>query len=449
MNRIKKLYALIGIFAFLCVVTFGVSKYKEKKEIIKNSDATILALEPEAIISLSWEYESDSFTFHKEEQWIYDMDEAFPVSEEKLNELLVLFQNFEVSFVIEEVKDYGQYGLDDPICTIHLETEAETYEVLVGDYSTMDSQRYVSIGDGNVYLVEQDPVNTFDVSLRDLIEHDEIPDFDTVDSITFTGSQNYQIVYEEENSSTYCKEDVYFTEQNGEKLALDTTKMQEYLQFLGSLKLKDYVTYHVSDTELETYGLKEPELTIKVEYTGTEKHTFLLEVGCVKKTDEDQTTYVRVNESKIIYQITGDQYESLVQVSYNDLRHLELLTAAFSDICQIDILLEEENYMITVKEENEEKAYYYGEEKIDIANFQSMFMSLESEEFTEQEATGKLEIGLKVYLTDENHSPIHIELYRYDGEFCLAMVDQKALSFVRRTDVIQLIEAVNAIVLNK
>ena len=122
MNRSKRLYLLLGILAVVCAVTFIVCRYEEKKEQIKNSDEVLLKIEAENVTSLSWENETESLSFHKEESWIYDKDEAFPVSEDKVNELLELFREFGVSFVIEEVEDYGQYGLDDPICTINIET---------------------------------------------------------------------------------------------------------------------------------------------------------------------------------------------------------------------------------------------------------------------------------------------------------------------------------------
>ena len=54
-------------------------------------------------------------------------------------ELLEIFEEFGVSFVIEDVEDYGQYGLDDPEGTIRLEAGEESYEILLGDFSAMDS----------------------------------------------------------------------------------------------------------------------------------------------------------------------------------------------------------------------------------------------------------------------------------------------------------------------
>ena len=153
MKRSKRIYILLGVLSVSCMATLGVMRWEEEKEKIENSDEIILELSGDQVTSISWEIESEKLAFHKDERWIYDEDEAFPVDEEKISELLKQFQEFGVSFVIEEVEDYGQYGLDDPACTIRLGTGEQSYEILLGSYSSMDSQRYVSIGDGNVYLV--------------------------------------------------------------------------------------------------------------------------------------------------------------------------------------------------------------------------------------------------------------------------------------------------------
>ena len=88
MSRSKKIVVLLFILFVTCGVTFGVGRYEEQKEQIKNSDKTILELPGRDVTSLSWEYESEEFAFHKDKQWIYDEDEAFPVDEDKIMELL-------------------------------------------------------------------------------------------------------------------------------------------------------------------------------------------------------------------------------------------------------------------------------------------------------------------------------------------------------------------------
>ena len=195
MNRSKRLSVLLLVLVIFCVLTLGVSKYEERKEKIKNSDEIIMELNSEDVTELSWEYESKTFAFHKYENWLYDEDEHFPVNEEKIDQLLKNFQSFGVSFVIEDAEDISQYGLSDPLCTIHIGMGEENYEILLGNYSEMDEERYVSIGDGNVYLVQDDPLDSFDIELSDMIRQNEIPEMESVTEIQFAGSENYKAVY--------------------------------------------------------------------------------------------------------------------------------------------------------------------------------------------------------------------------------------------------------------
>ena len=50
-----------------------------------------------------------------------------------------------------------------------------------------------------------DPLDSFDIELGDMIQHDEIPEFDSVTQIQFAGSENYKAVYTEDNAVTYSK----------------------------------------------------------------------------------------------------------------------------------------------------------------------------------------------------------------------------------------------------
>ena len=386
-----------------------------------------------------------------------------------------LFEEFGAAFIIEEVEDYGQYGLDDPVCTINLTTEDKTYKIQLGDFSTMDSQRYVSIGDGNVYLVKKDPLDYYDVELKDLIDHDETPTFDTVTEINFTGKENYKITYEEDSPNTYNENDIYFTERDGKVLPLDTSRVKSYLRNITYLGLNDYVTYNVSDEELKTYGLDSPELTVTVYYTTKNEdeeeteETFVLNVsrdpeeikaaekaaeenkdneGNEDKEEEEITAYARVGQSQIVYKISSDDYKDLMAASYDDLRHREVLSANFDDVSQIDISLDGSEYTITSKKKDDERTYYYQDEEIKIDDIKSAFQNLKADSFTDEQPAKKLEISLTVHLDNENFPQVKIDLYRYDGTYCLAMVDNEPVSLVKRSNAVDLIEAFYAIVLN-
>ena len=451
MKRSKRLGILLGVLAVACVITFGVIRYEEKKEQISNSEDVILNINSEDVTALSWEYDDTSLSFHKDEDWVYDDDENFPVSETKINELLSIFESFTASFIIEEVDDFDQYGLEEPTCTINIETSEDSYQITLGNYSTMDSKRYVSIDDGNVHLVSSDPLDTYGIELSAMIQNDTIPSFSSANilSIQFSGEENYTITYEEDSIYTYCDDDIYFTEIDGSPHPLDTSNITTYQGLMSNMTLSDYVTYNASDEELQNHGLDDPDLTVEIAYSfedSDDENNFTLHIAAnPNESDDDIAGYLQVGDSKIIYPLTSSQYDNLTAVSYNELRHQEVMSADFDDITQIDITLEDKEYTIQADDES----YYYNDEEIEIDDFKNALEALTADSFTDEQPAQKEEIALTLHLNNENYPQITIILYRYDGSYCLAEVDGETVSLVERSYVVDLIETVNAIVLNE
>lgn len=420
MRKATKLYALLGVLLVVCIAAFAVSRYEEKKEQIKNSGEVILEIPTDSVTALSWTNESGTFSFTKDETWVYDDDNAFPVDEEKINDLLEQFTSFAAAFAIDDVEDYAQYGLDEPICTIHITAGEESYTVELGDFSKMDEQRYVSIGDGKVYLVSHDPLDEFDSVLRDMILDDTIPEFDTAKQIAFTGSENYTISYDEETKSI-CADDVYFTDGK----PLDTAVITEWLTSLHELDLTNYVSYNVTDEELETFGLDEPALAITLDYSssdedGNETDSGTLVLHLSQNPEElaayeeaianeedvlpDVTCHARVGDSQIVYQITQSEFDALTDVSYDALRHQKIFTADFDTVTSIDVTLEGEDYIFTYNPpEDEDDAdvegtWTYQDTEFDIFDFSYALRALSATSFTDEAPTGQEEISLTLHL---------------------------------------------------
>ena len=440
MKRSKKLCILLGILIAVCLAALAAMLSEEKKEEIKTSGETVLSIEPAKVTALCWEQDGTTWSFHRgDDGWQYDDDAEFPVSDSAMDALLEPFRSLSAAFTIENAEDLGRYGLDEPTCTITLTTDDKTYTVKLGDHSTMDSQRYMDIGDGNVYLAASDPLDAYDVELKDLIANDDVPYFDEVSQIRFAGSEDYSVIYDE-NGKSICADDIYFTVDGK---PLDTSRVNSYISVLRYLELTDYVTYRITDEELSAYGLDDPELSVSVDYTGDgTSDTFVLHISrdpAEKKStadaeDEDTsdiTAYARVGDSKIIYQISGSSYQSL-----------------FDDVTGIDVTLDGETYTLTAQKDGKERTWLCGEAEIEIGDLQDALEALTAEEFTSEKATGQQEISLTLHLDHEDEPELTITLYRCDGSKCLAVVDGKSVAYVPRGEMVTLAEAIRVFALN-
>ena len=476
MKRFKRLYLLTGILAAACLLTFAVSQYESRKEAIRESGETILDLSQDSVQTLSWDCGDSQFSFHRGEDdtWIYDGDEAFPVDQEKLSSLLSLFSPLSSSFIIEEPDDLGAYGLNSPECTIDLTLEDDqAYTITLGDFSTMDAQRYVSIGDGNVYLVPTDPLDLFDVELRELIDQDDVPYLSQTREIRFSGEQNYTVTYAEDSSDAQSDEDLFFTTRDGETVPLDTYRVEDYLSAITSLDLTNYVTYTADEDMLSQLGLDDPQLVIEVDYLDEDDDsgqvlTFQLSVSRdpeelaqaqAAQTQEDSdaseeeaeeeeiTAYARVGDSQILYQITGEEYTALMAAAYDDLRHQEVLPVDFEEMTQLDITLDGESYAIAAQGGEDDRTYLLGDEEVDLDDVIYAMECLTADSFTDQSPTGKEEIRLTLTSSRASVGTVEVALFRQDGSFCLAQVNGQSVSLIPRDQVVDLMEAVNAIVL--
>ena len=461
---------LLAVFAAVSITAVLVSRHEEKVEQIKNSGKTILSIPTDTVTALSWTNEDGMFSFTKGDTWTYDGDSAFPVDEGEINDLLAQFEDFAAAFAIDDVEDYAQYGLTEPICTISITAGEETYTVQLGDFSKMDEQRYVSIGDGKAYLVSHDPLDEFGAVLRDMILDDTIPAFDTAEKIAFTGTENYTISYDEDGTSI-CADDVYFADGQ----PLDTDNVNAWLTALTGLDLTDYVSYNVTNEELQTFGLDEPALTITLDYSssdedGTETDAGTLVLHLSQNPEElaaygealaneeddlpDVTCYARVGESQSVYQITQSEFDALTAVSYGTLRHQNLFTADFDAVTSIDVTLEGETYTFTYTppenedDEDAEGTWSYNGEEFDVFNFSYALRALSASSFTDEKPTGQEETSLTLHLDNEDFPAFTLTLYRCDGETCIAEVDGEPVAFVSRSQTVDLVEEVRALTLS-
>ena len=515
MHRSKRLLILVGVLAVVCAAAFLATRVQEQQEQVEASGETVLAIDTGNVASLAWTSGEGEYAFHKDGTWLYDADEAFPVSAEALEELLAPFSSFNAAFVIRDVTDYAQYGLEEPECTIEIGTADASYTIALGDMSAMDDQRYVSIGDGNVYLAVTDPMDAFAVELSDLIDNDEIPQMDTVTALSLTGAVEETIAYVEAGGPSYSDEDVYFLQSGEESLPLDTDLVEDYLGGIRNLVLTDYATYNATEIELASFGLNDPALTVTVEYEqqaeaaeeGAEPETtagaLALHIGRVEAAEEsaeetdaaaeeteesaedaqdgEETAqedvqyayYLRVGDSQIVYNLSDADGEALFAASYDDLRHRQLFWGDFDDVTQATILLDNHTYTLTAQtaetaetgedadaaagsaeptaaaaaEEDAEITWTCNGEPVDVTGIRDKLAALTAEAFTEEAPADQLEISLTLDLNDEDIPQVRIQLYRYDGASCLAVLDGEPAALVAREDVVDLMEAVRTLLL--
>lgn len=456
MKRNKRLWILLAVCAAVFIGAFAASRVQEHVESIRASGETVLSVSPETVTALSWKTENGSFSFHREESWIYDGDESFPVSGDAIAERLKPFENLAAAFIIDEPESLADYGLKNPECTVTLQTEEKTWEIRLGATSAIDEQRYFSIGDGKVYLASEDMRDKYGETLSDLIAHDTVPALENVTQIRVSGRETFTVTRREDGDS-FREEDVYYGEKDGVALPMDTELVESFLSDIRYLSLEDYVTYNASDAELASCGLDSPAITAEITFSPEEGQTETFTVSVspdpAAKEEEETAYYARVGQSGILYRISSSYGLRLSESGFDKLRHQEVFPADFASVTRLDITLDGSDCALTCLTEDGEtetdadgnRVFRFQGEEADTAALESALNALTAESFTSETPAGKEELRFTATLT--SGQSVTLTLYRRDGKTCLAAIDGTPLALVSRSAAIDLVEAIYAIVL--
>ena len=157
MKRQKNLLLLVCVLAVLCMGIFAVTRVEKHIDKVSTVSEDIITADPDTLTKISWTVGGKTLTFTKgDDGWAQDGDAAFPVDQDKISDLLSHFEPLTASFIINDVTDSSQYGLDKPTGTVTLTTQDGDTTLSLGSYSTMDQKRYVMLEEGTVYLIDDD-----------------------------------------------------------------------------------------------------------------------------------------------------------------------------------------------------------------------------------------------------------------------------------------------------
>lgn len=441
MKRRRNMLTLLGVLAVLCIAILVVTGVQKHMDTIATTDEEIVAVDPAALTRVSWSRDGASLAFASSDGvWTSTDDADFPVDQEKMADFLAHFESVRASFIIDDVEDYAQYGLASPECTITLTAEDGDTVIQLGGYSTMDSKRYLTLGQGTVYLIDDDLLDYVPADRDDFLRQDSVPAYDTIDAITYAGGNTLSIAYLPEEKLTYTDEYDYYLQEGDSCKALSTAKVEGLVTTLAGLDYGDYVTYTASRADLADYGLDSPAAAVTVTTTlDGEQTAFTLYLG----QDGEENGYARVDGSEIIFRVEQETMEELLAVGYDTLRPSELLALDWDKVQGLTVTIDDAAYEIT----HTAGADTIGETEVELDDVMDAVDALTASEFSDEAPAKKQEIALTIRYDDEDYPLLELALYQYDGENCLAQVDGATVGLVARSDVVTLTEAVNAIIL--
>ena len=457
------LLILIGIY-----IGLKVAGPKEKEEPTEEKEITAFEVKTEDISQVSIENYGVQYTFVKEgDIWKYAEDENLPLNQDIISNIISGVTSVKAQRELTDVENFADYGLSEPKlrATITAKNNNEQTVLNFGDDNEAISGTYMSIGNNEkIYLVNSSLKTDLQFEKNDLAKMEELPQIavGNIKKIQISSESGVKILQEKEVEGlwTLYKED-------GSQVAVDTSKVNDYMNYFSSLSLMKFISYDTSD--LSVYGLDNPKkITVfyeeEQESEGTSEKTegedtdeepvmvakeFVLLVG---NTDEDGNYYVKTVDGSYVYTMAATTVEEIMNLASEELVSSLVTDYSLADMEKVTIERNGKAYVLTrqeteVKDENSEETttetkYYLNDEVIqyeDISGFYSKVSGLEWQKMTD----GQNGENPEITITFEKEDGIKdkVDYYPYDENFYLVTKTDGSQMLVNKMKVREMIEA--------
>lgn len=248
MKRGKKLMLLTLALALVAGASAAVLKWDPEPggEAAGEEDKTIFSVDAGSVTKLTWTCSGDTITMvDAGDGWMYEDDRDFPLDETRLDDMLN---------ALSEI------------------TAGKTSELRIGDETGLGGQRYLSLGDGNVYLVDASLLSSFSYGLYDMVQKEAIPSMSSIRSfVVDDGTRSFTIDYHKDSGLAYSRQYTWFAQTENGYQTLDTELTDDFIGQITDLRWGGCVDYKATSSALGEYGLDVPTVTVTVTYVETSR----------------------------------------------------------------------------------------------------------------------------------------------------------------------------------
>ncbi len=464
MKRGKKLLLLCLTLIVVAGAALAAVKFIPDETVEETETIAVYTVAAEDIDALAWDYEGESLSFdYGGSVWSYTDDADFPLQQSYLSAMTSAVSEITATKVIEAVDDLAEYGLDEPVCSITVTSGDAATTIDIGDETSLDGLRYVSVGDGNVYLVSSDLLTNFSYGLYDLVSMESLPDMSDLVSLRVERPSGTLVIdYLEDSGLAYTDRYSYFAEDGEDYVTLGSEPAYNFIYQITGLSWSSCVNYAADDEALAACGLDSPSVTVTVDYietteveinetdedgnaiteTRTEEKSLTLELGDYA----DDGCYARIAGSDMVYLIDASICDSLLYTSISELEPAEILLLDWDGMTGFDISLDGETYSVSMEYSEDENDYLYtlDGESLDFDDVLDQIEALTNEG---DASDASLSLGELISLTfrAEGWDDVELVIYSYDSSTCVAVINGEVLRFTSRTDAEEICDAVSAL----
>ena len=371
----------------------------------------------DSLAALEWTDGGISWRFEKQNgEWQKASEPDFPVNQTVLASLAEKAASLTATRALNDVASPADYGLAEPVFTLTLtDVDGAQTTLMLGDATPFEDGYYVGVsGQETIYTVKEDFSGSFDLTVSELAQMEEIPHVESYARVTVSGAVNAS--YDAETGS-------WADAATGEPL--DTEAVESLATDIKALSWSALVTANATDEELSAWQLDDLSATAAALYDEDGNPVLCFMLG---GTNEDGDIYARLPDSRRVYLFMAEDVGDILAASADTLWQKRPVTLTYEALSEAVFTFDSGSVTVTPPQEGETTEEAEDEESAEEAEEagdpgESLWTALTALTGTARiEAQPDGEALLSVAITDMDGAHRQVGFYAYDVDSYLVPV---------------------------
>jgi len=377
----------------------------------------------DSLAALEWTDGGISWRFEKQNgEWQKAGEPDFPVNQTVLASLAEKAASLTATRALNDVASPADYGLAEPVFTLTLTDVGGTQTTLtLGDATPFEDGCYAGVsGQETIYTVKEDFSGSFDLTVSELAQMEEIPQVESYARVTVNGAVN--AAYDAETGS-------WADAATGEPL--DTEAVESLATDIKALSWSALVTANATDEELSAWQLDDLSATAAALYDEEGNPVLCFMLG---GTNEDGDVYARLPDSRRVYLFMAEDVGDILAASADTLWQKRPVTLTYEALSEAVFTFDSGSVTVTPPQEGETTEEAEDEESAEEAEEadepgKSLWTTLTALSGTERiEAQSEGACMLSVAITAADGTQGQVDFYTYDVDsYLVPITDSHAM----------------------
>lgn len=325
MKRSMKMAVLLVVLAAFAGGYAAVTCWPSSSTTVTEEEGQFALYEGDAdsLAALEWTDGGTAWRFEKRDgEWQKAGEPDFPVNQAVLDTLAEKAASLTATRALSDVTSPADYGLAEPVFTLTL-TDADGAQttLTLGDTTPFEDGYYVGVsGTETIYTVKEDFSGSFDLTVSELAQMEEIPQVERYARVTVSGAVD---------AAYDAQTDTWVDAETGEPL--DTEAVESLATDIKALSWSALVTANATDEELANWQLDDLTATSAELHDEDGNPVLCFMLG---GTNEDGDVYARLPDSRMVYLFMAEDVGDILAASADTLWRKQPVTLAYEALAE-------------------------------------------------------------------------------------------------------------------